>query len=62
DYYGILGLENTCTPDEINKRYKKLAKLTHPDKNKWPDAELAFQRLSTAHDVLKDPSERRSYD
>ncbi|KAL5312994.1 hypothetical protein ACEPPN_019420 [Leptodophora sp. 'Broadleaf-Isolate-01'] len=62
DYYGILGLEKTCTPDEINKQYKKLSKLTHPDKNKWQDAELAFQRLSTAHDILKDPSERRSYD
>lgn len=46
DYYGILGLEKTCTPDEINKQYKKLSKLTHPDKNKWQDAELAFQRMS----------------
>ncbi|KAH6698214.1 hypothetical protein BKA61DRAFT_709750 [Leptodontidium sp. MPI-SDFR-AT-0119] len=62
DYYGILGLEKTCTPDEIKEQYKKLSKLTHPDKTDWLDAGLAFQRLSTAHDVLKDPSERRSYD
>ncbi len=45
DYYGILGLDKTCTPDQIQKQYRKLARVIHPDKNQWPDCEEAFQRM-----------------
>ncbi|PVH69904.1 heat shock protein DnaJ, partial [Cadophora sp. DSE1049] len=62
DYYGILLLKKDCTDDQIKKRYKKLARLTHPDQNKWPDSQKAFQMLGLAYGVLKDPSKRRSYD
>jgi hypothetical protein len=47
DYYGILGIPNkTCTDDLIKHQYKLLAKMTHPDKNKWPGAKKAFNRKS----------------
>ncbi|CZT08612.1 uncharacterized protein RAG0_13610 [Rhynchosporium agropyri] len=62
DYYTILDLEKDYSPDQLKKQYRKLAKLTHPDKTAWPDAELAFKKLSTAYAVLEDSSERRSYD
>ncbi|KAH7393724.1 hypothetical protein BKA64DRAFT_710051 [Cadophora sp. MPI-SDFR-AT-0126] len=62
DYYGILGLKKDCTDDQIKKRYKKLALLTHPDQNKWPDSKQAFQMVGLAYAVLKDASKRSSYD
>jgi hypothetical protein len=47
DYYGILGIpDKSCTSDLIKLQYKTLAKMTHTDKNKWPDAKKAFHRKS----------------
>ncbi|XMA20319.1 hypothetical protein WAI453_013110 [Rhynchosporium graminicola] len=62
DYYTILDLEKDFLSDQLKKQYRKLAKLTYPDKTAWPNAELAFKKLSTAYAVLEDSSERRSYD
>ena len=31
DYYQMLGLQPTCTEDEVKKAYRKLASLYHPD-------------------------------
>lgn len=44
DYYGFLDLKKTCSVTEIKDQYKALALLTHPDKNRFPDAKKAFQR------------------
>jgi hypothetical protein len=43
DYYGILGLKRSCTPDKIKSAYRKLSQLTHPDRNKFKDSTKAFQ-------------------
>ena len=46
DFYTILDLEKDFTAPQLKNQYWKLAKLTHPDKTKWPDAELAFKSMS----------------
>jgi hypothetical protein len=43
DYYGILGLEENCSKNEIRKAYRKLSIITHPDRNYFRDAKQVFQ-------------------
>ncbi|KAJ9181906.1 hypothetical protein P3X46_005950 [Hevea brasiliensis] len=62
DYYAILGVEKTCSVEEIRKAYKKLSLKVHPDKNKAPGSEEAFKKLSKAFKCLSDDTSRRQYD
>ncbi|KAH8650315.1 DnaJ domain-containing protein, partial [Tricladium varicosporioides] len=61
DYYAILGLEENCSGIEVKKAYRELSLLTHPDKNKYKDAEKAFKMVSRAYQVLGDSLERTRY-
>lgn len=63
DYYKILGLSKTASPEEIKKAYRKLAVKHHPDKN--PDnraAEESFKLANEANEVLGNPEKRKKYD
>ena len=62
DYYEILGVPRTATPDEVRAAYRKLARKYHPDVSKEPNAEARFKELGEAHEVLKDPEKRALYD
>uniref|UniRef100_A0A7N0TJU8 J domain-containing protein n=1 Tax=Kalanchoe fedtschenkoi TaxID=63787 RepID=A0A7N0TJU8_KALFE len=62
DYYAVLGLEKSCTIEEIRKAYKKLSLKVHPDKNKAPGSEEAFKKVSKAFKCLSDESSRMQYD
>jgi molecular chaperone DnaJ len=63
DYYELLGVSRTASPDDIKKAYRKLAMQHHPDRNQGnKDAEKKFKELNHAHDVLKDPDKRAAYD
>ncbi|KAJ3268120.1 DnaJ sub C member 9 [Terramyces sp. JEL0728] len=59
--YEILELPETATTSEIKQKYKKLALLYHPDKNKDVDNEK-IQDINLAYSCLIDPKKRQVYD
>ena len=63
DYYSVLGLEKSATPEQIKKAYRKLARQHHPDVNpNDKGAEQKFKELNEANEVLSDPEKRKKYD
>jgi len=60
--YEILGVKRSASPEEVKKAYRRLVKELHPDKNKAPDAEDKFVRLTKAYELVSDPERRRMYD
>ena len=62
DYYEVLGVNKSSSPDEVKSQYRKLALKFHPDRNKSPDAQEHFKEISEAYAVLSDSSKRDLYD
>ena len=65
DYYDVLGLSRTATPDQIKRAYRRLAKKYHPDHYKGKSAGEAsgkFTEVQDAYAVLSDPEKRKLYD
>jgi|688.fasta_scaffold09453_15 molecular chaperone DnaJ len=63
DFYAILGVTKDATPEEMKKKYRKLARELHPDKNPGDKkAEEKFKEVSEAYDVLSDSAKRAEYD
>ena len=62
DYYGILGVPQDASADELKRAYRKLARQYHPDVNPDPEAQEKFKDINAAYEVLSDPKKREIVD
>ena len=62
DYYSVLDVPKTSSPEEIKKAYRRLARRYHPDVNHESDAEERFKEINEAYEVLSDPQKRAMFD
>lgn len=65
DYYGLLGVTRDASEAKIRERFRALAREAHPDRapaSKKAEAEMKFQELTEAVNVLTSPERRRAYD
>ena len=62
DYYSILNIPVTATPNEIKQAYRKLVMIYHPDKNNnEPYALQKFNEIKEAYEVLTNPRKKELY-
>jgi len=62
-FYGVLGVAEDASQDEIRKAYLKLAHRYHPDKTGGNKAaEERLKEINEAYDTLKNPEKRKQYD
>jgi curved DNA-binding protein CbpA len=65
DFYAVLAVAKTATDDQIRQRFRQLARERHPDRfagEQKQAAELEFQEITQAFNVLSDPERRRLHD
>lgn len=60
--YNILGVAPNASTDEIKKRYRSLAMRFHPDRNSDAGADVRFNAIQQAYEVLADAKRRTEYD
>lgn len=60
--YRVLCIGQDADAAALKTAYRRMARQTHPDVNKEPDAAAQFRRVQAAYDVLADPLKRRKYD
>ena len=60
--YDFMGLRYDCTEEDARRRFRKVSLSVHPDKNKHPRAQEAFEAVSKAYEELKDPEAKERLD
>ena len=63
DYYDVLSINKSASPEQIKAAYRKLAVKHHPDKNKGDKtSEEKFKEASEAYHVLSNTERKQNYD
>ncbi len=66
DYYAILEITPSASPEEIKEQYHLLIQAWHPDRFTNPKqkaaAEAKAKQINEAYEVLRDPEKRSRYD
>jgi curved DNA-binding protein CbpA len=65
DFYGVLGVARNATTEQIKERFLQLTREQHPDRvlgAEKQQAELDFQAITQAFNVLSNPDRRRQHD
>jgi hypothetical protein len=60
--YGVLGVRQDVSDDDLKKAFRRLALHNHPDHSKEPDAAERFMQIKDAYDMLSNPRQRARYD
>jgi DnaJ-class molecular chaperone len=61
NYYLVLGVDETATPQQVHDAYRRLAQSHHPDVSAT-ESLARFLRVQEAWDTLGDREQRRAYD
>jgi molecular chaperone DnaJ len=63
DYYALLGVARSATVNDLRRAFRRLARKFHPDINPGDRAaEVHYQRICAAFEVLSAPESRERYD
>ena len=65
DFYAVLAVPRNATEDQIRQRFRELARTRHPDRFQGEAkkrAEVEFQEITQAFNVLNDAERRRRHD
>lgn len=65
DYYTLLSVPRSASPNQIRERFRELARTRHPDRFQGEEkaaAEVEFQAITEAFNVLFNADRRRVYD
>lgn len=60
--YAVLCVSQDVDLPALKSAYRRMARQTHPDVNREPDAAESFRRVQHAYDILSDARARRKYD
>lgn len=60
--YAVLCIAQDADAAALKSAYRRMARQTHPDVNKEPDAADLFRRVQDAYVMLSNPVTRRKYD
>jgi hypothetical protein len=64
--YHILGVSRNSSPKEIKVSFRKMTLKFHPDRHLGVEnkkkAEIMYQKVTEAYEILKDPQKKRNFD